>query len=397
MSHRRHRVVAVSLFALVATVASPSDSRQSASGSGAHDSALWPGLEVGPDVVGYEVKYRYDTTRDFPGTPNRKRPVQISLWYPASSSDGTSRVTSEDYFLSAATEIDFSPPDDSRRNRHLDQVRAAAVDAGADPVRFDHFLGLGTLAYRDAPPARGRHPLVVFVPGHGAPAFQNTVAFEYLASHGYVVASFPSVGADGREMTDDDAGATAQVRDIEFVIRELNKTDTVDSERVAIVGYSWGGLTAVLAAMRGVKASAVVSISSTLMVKRGHVLGRSLPGYSPDALEMPILMMIADGPFEARDFGFFSELPRGRALLLRFPGLRHGDFASTIIRFFVQTRGDTGGRGVTHIDTAYATQCRYLLAFLDAYLRDSVTGKAFLASKPVDNGIPEGIVKITRN
>ena len=72
------------------------------------DDPLWPGLEPGPHAVGYRVEHLYDSSRTFPGTPESERPVQISLWYPASSVEGHSPARWKDYFLSAATEIDFS-------------------------------------------------------------------------------------------------------------------------------------------------------------------------------------------------------------------------------------------------------------------------------------------------
>jgi len=344
------------------------------------------------------VEHRYDVSREFPGTPDGTRPVQILVWYPASPSAAQSPMKWKEYFATAATEIDFTEPDDIRRWSHLTEVRAAALESGAQPERFDHLLHSDTHAYRDAPSQGTDHPLVVFVPGHGAPAFQNTVACEYLASHGFVVAAFSSVGAAGREMTGDDEGVTAQVRDIGFVIRVAGEVAPVDPERVAVVGYSWGGLTAVFAAMRGMEVDAVVSIEPTLMVQKGHALARALEGYAPGALKIPVAVMIADSPkFKARDLGFFDELPHGRGLLLRFPGLTHGDFASTIIRFFIDTRNDDEEGDAARVDMAYAVQCRYLLAFLDAHLRGGTDGRAFLGREPAGNGIPSGIVAVTRN
>ncbi len=360
--------------------------------------ALWPGLEPGPYMVGYKVKHLYDSTRTFSDIPESKRPIQISLWYPASSVEGHSHVSWQDYFLSAATEIDFSKPDDARRAQHREAVREAATGAGADPDRFQQLLELETFAYRDAPAADGHYPLVVFVPGGSAPAFQNTVAYEYLASAGFVVASFPSVGTKSREMTRDEAGASAQVLDIEFVLKATPDLASIDPERVALVGYSWGGLTVTLAAMRGADVDAIVAIDSSLMVKGGHALARSFDGYQPDSLQMPVMLMIADAlKWKERDVSFFDELSGKQATLLRFQDLKHGDFGSIIIRFFVHTQPGGGGRDVARIDAGYATFCRYLQAFLDAHLRDGSLGQAFLTEEPSNNDIPTGVVTIERH
>jgi len=361
-------------------------------------SRLWPGLRPGPHAVGYTIEPVYDPRRSFPGTSGKGRPVQISLWYPASSVEGLSRITWKDYFLSAATEVDFSTPEESRRTRHLEEVRGAAKKAGADTARFETLLGSETLAYPDPPVADGPHPLVVFVPGHSAPSFQNTVAFEYLASHGFVVASIPSTGASGREMTSDEAGVSAQVEDLAFVTSAVPDLLPIDRDRVGLVGYSWGGLTVTLAAMRGAKVSALVALDSTLMVKKGHTRARSFDGYDPSTLTMPVMLMIANAmAWKERDVSFFGELSGSDKWLLRFNDLKHGDFASVIIRFFVHTIPGGGGRDVHRIDAGYAAACRYLLAFLAAHLKNEPEARGFLAHSPEDNGLPEGVVSVERH
>ncbi len=365
--------------------------------SARYERSLWPDLESGSYPVGYRIEHLHDSNRSFPVGSENDRPIQISLWYPASGVDGHSLITLKDYFLSAATEIDFSEPDDARRAQHLEEVREAALGAGADSTRFDHLLALETTAYRDASAASGPFPLVIFVPGFGAPAFQNTVACEYLASNGFVVASFPSVGRDSREMTNDESGVTAQVRDIQFVIDAVRDLAPVDPERVGLIGYSWGGLTTTLSAMRGAEIAALVAIDSTLMVKKGHALARTLHGYDPESLRMPVMLMIAAAQeWKERDVSFFDELS-GSAVLVRFHDFKHGDFASTIIRFFVQTFPDGGGRDAVRIDAGYAAECRYLLAFMDAHLRDGEAGQAFLSATPAENAIPDGSVSLERH
>ena len=199
-------------------------------------------------------------------------------------------------------------------------------------------------------------------------------------------------------MTSDEAGASAQVLDIEFVSAAVRDLAPIDPERVALVGYSWGGLTVTLAAMRGADVDAVVAIDSTLMVKKGHALARSFEGYRPDSLQVPVMLMIADAvEWKERDVSFFEQLSGKHVSLLRFHDLKHGDFGSIIIRFFVHTQPGGGDRDVSRIDAGYATFCRYLLAFLDAHLRDGSVGQAFLAGEPADHGIPAGVVSIERH
>jgi pimeloyl-ACP methyl ester carboxylesterase len=375
--HPRNHVVLLSFVSVVCAWSSVCSAQ----------SALWPGLDPGPHAVGYRVEHLTDESRSFGGKPDTGRPLQVSIWYPATEMERWTPVTWNDYFLSAATETDFSRPDDARRVRHLDEVRAAAMEAGADPTRFDALLEASTIARGGARPLEGSFPIVIFVPGFGAPAFQNTVACEYLASQGFVVASFPSMGQDSRAMTHDEAGVTAQVRDIAFVIRAVSERYPVQRDRVGLVGYSWGGLTATFAALRGVKVDAVVAIDSTLMVKKGHALARTMEGYAPESIRIPAMLMIAAAKeWKERDVSFFDELSGADAIMLRFHDFTHGDFGSVIQRFFVHTLPDGGGRDIPALEAGYASECRYLGAFFDAYLRDGAEGRNVLLADP-PNGV----------
>ena len=59
----------------------------------------------------------------------------------------------------------------------------------AEAAAFDRFLAAKTIAVKDAPAAVGRFPVVIYHPGLGGSYEDNSVLFEYLASHGYLVLS----------------------------------------------------------------------------------------------------------------------------------------------------------------------------------------------------------------
>jgi hypothetical protein len=77
--------------------------------------------------------------------------------------------------------------------------------------------------------------------------------------------------------------------------------------------------------------------------------------------------------------------------MLRFNDFLHGDFASTIIRFMLETRRDDVDRDVDRIRIGYAGMCRYLGAFFSAAL---ATDGGERISLPVLDGFPDGIVTI---
>ena len=82
----------------------------------------------------------------------------------------------------------------------------------AADARFDSLLSTNGAAARNAPPAPGKHPAVVYSLGHDMHSLENIVLWEYLASHGYVVAVTPSVGHQSVAM--EQVGPTSAVIEV---------------------------------------------------------------------------------------------------------------------------------------------------------------------------------------
>lgn len=62
-----------------------------------------------------------------------------------------------------------------------------------DSTSFDRLMAVQTAACADAPSGPGRFPLVLYSGGWFNRAPDNTILFEHLASHGFVVASVPQL------------------------------------------------------------------------------------------------------------------------------------------------------------------------------------------------------------
>jgi dienelactone hydrolase len=356
---------------------------------------LWSHLEAGKYEVGLRQLHGTDPGRPF-GNGTRPRVLQVLLWYPATESG---RPTSyEDYFHLAASELASTEPSAEEAAEHLLDVRGMALESGADACRFDAFLKTRARARLGAKPVKERFPLVVFSPGSGAPAFQNTVVCEYLTSHGFLVAASPSVGPVSRRMPGTTEGLEAQAADIRLAIDTVARLDIAPPEKVGLFGLSWGGMAVLLQTMNDDTVDAVAALDPTVMVKRGRLLGKRVPGFRPDRLTVPTIFMIAAAKeWKERDVSFFDELGHTESALLRFGDFTHGDFASIIVQFFVATKPGHDGRDLDRIGIGYSTMCRYLLAFFSARLKDDSASEEFLMARPDELGIPEGVVEIQRN
>ena len=160
----------------------------------------------GPHAVGVKVVQQYDRSRlyktavdQYTGEPargERARPIQAIVWYPADG--GGKRVSFRDYLETAATEDDFG-----RGRAEVKRLTEASIDAGAGTRRAALLRDLARpmLAVRDARPREGSFPVAIYAPGFFANAIENADLCEYLASHGYIVLSSPSLGEHRRAPT----------------------------------------------------------------------------------------------------------------------------------------------------------------------------------------------------
>jgi len=209
----------------------------------------------GSHAVGLKVVEQYDFSRTYHPvtddlgksyTKERVRPLQTLIWYPAEKSTGKP-MTVADYVDLLATETSFGDPH-----------RGASVE-----YQHSHMapsLGSVLWAVRDAKLASGRFPVVIYAPSFSAVASENADLCEYLASYGYVVIASPDMGETTRSMTGDLAGTSTQARDISFLVGYAQTLPNTDTSEVAVVGFSWGGLSNVVAAARDNRIDALVSL-----------------------------------------------------------------------------------------------------------------------------------------
>jgi dienelactone hydrolase len=369
----------------------------------------WGQLEAGPYAAGFTQLERYDSSRPYrsartlggkPREGERARPIHVSIWYPAKAS-GATPLTLSDYVDMAGAESRFDLPSEEQKRRGDAAIFGLPILANTTPEQRAKMRALTSHAIRDAKPAEGKFPLILYSLGSAAVAH---VTPEYLASHGYVVVQSPRLGAwagfpqDGRDPFD----LEMKLRDTDFLVNVMREWKQADLGNIGAIGFSAGGRWALAAAMKSADVHAVVSLDSVMLFN--DPLGQAwqaMPHFAPDAVRVPVLHMVRTAFAKQEDAKLWTALRYAdrTTMLFEDPELDHFDFQS-----LGYAAALAGARGAAAPKAAemFHTFNRTTLAFLDAHLKggpafNPAAGKiAHLAAEPAPlrtadllNGIEE--------
>ncbi|HTD62908.1 MAG TPA: hypothetical protein VK679_19775 [Gemmatimonadaceae bacterium] len=321
----------------------------------------------GPYAVGFKSLALWDHTRTLGSGP---RPLQVSIWYPAIPSANAQRMRVREYAW--LTTVPGRLPRDGAAAHAAGERALLSIYSTPDTARWRRALDAVTLAVGNATPAPGHFPVVVYGPGRDGVSFDNSVLMEDLASHGYLVIASPSWGPAGPMPSGFD-GLECEARDMEFLLAYARRLPTADTTRTAVMGYSWGGMSDILVAMRNASIDAVVTLDGSI----GYWYERRFKGgpfVDPDRLGVPVLFLKQAHPGDLTSYGadsvfaFFPEIRYADAYLVPLPA-RHQNFSSL-----------RNALDVDDSSAAYPRMAQYALAFLDAELKGSREGAALVAS-----------------
>ena len=350
---------------------------------------LWGKLESGPHPVGFTARFEYDDSRTFRPkfdldgkavVGERARPIQIAIWYPAEP--GKMPVMRyERYAYLVGQELEFGPLTDEIKKAGIEQFTSQRkIFSGAPDTAIAQLLNTTTAAHWNAPAAKGKFPLLVYAPGSSGTSVENPVLCEYLASHGYIVASLPSMGAYSRAASVDLTGFYAYMQDIEFVIGLMKKFPGVDSSRLGLIGFSMGGSANTLVQMRNFDVDAAVYLDTGIIYSIVGTWFRPSNYYNPADLRAPQLYFTR-GDAQDLNFKFLDLLPYADAYSLVITnGYRHVDFISDgmytgVIPGYLPDKVKNAESLNEFID-------RYSLVFLNAYIKKDPAAQDELKKKP---------------
>jgi dienelactone hydrolase len=365
-------------------------------GAAADSPALWGRLTPGPHTVGFRVLRHRDAARTQPD--GSRRPVQISLWYPAAGTQGAP-LRYGDYVLVSAGETTLAEPTPAEAAAALAAYRRFLASNGVPEAGVAAWMEAPLAAHRDAPAVRAPSPLVLIAQGNGGAVQDQAVLGEFLASHGFVVATCPSPVRLGARMESDAdvlPVAEAQALDLAFALDVLRRDRRVHTHGLGLVGYSFGARAALLLAARQPAAKALVSLDGGIGTASGG------PWLTPSALDrarfrVPILHVYEEvEAFMRPDFTLLDSLAGAEQLRLKVTGLHHMDlitlgFASAALPELGMPAPERAALG-----ERLAATFTYALRFLQANVSADAAARRFVAREPSANGYPAALLAGSR-
>jgi len=215
--------------------------------------------------AGYQAYTFTDSSRLYKpaangNSPLRYRPVVLDVWYPIGTTANTAALPFRYYlslFEQRANYFQDSIKLDGITDELLQYFTAHTGKEGAAA------MDLHTYSYLNAAPEKGRFPLIIYMAAFNGMSYENVPLFEYLASHGYIVAAVSSIGRYPGNMTTKYPDLLEQVNDGQAAIRHLQCQHNVDTSRIGVMGYSYGGLAASVLAMQNYQVKALLSLDGS--------------------------------------------------------------------------------------------------------------------------------------
>lgn len=349
-------------------------------------------LPYGKYDVGFKHYIRYDSTRTYERLSDwtkkaTARPIPISIWFPSLRQTQNSQMTIEDYMVILKEEEEWEV---LPNERILDWFYYSNSDENKNHLKEK------VKAIKNAKVFQNKFPVVVYSPSYQASSVENFALCEFLASQGFVVISSPSRGTDNRFL---DGGTTrdieTQARDIQFLINEIENLPFADNNNLAVMGFSFGGISNVLAQMMDKRIKAIICLDGSIKYQYQKI--QASPYFNLFKVDVPFIFMSQkDIPTEVMKedkidstlntkFEFYDSVKYSNAYYFKFSNMTHSYFSSMGVLF--QDRDIRQDKSDTEIMDSYRWVNIYTLNFLNAFLNNQNRGKAFLENQPADNGV----------
>jgi len=326
--------------------------------------------------AGFKVVRMVDRTRIYkPNTDTTDylhfRPIDIDVWYPANTAQTDSALNFK-YFLDLF----------GRRANYYTASKAGDSLAAQFGKSFcDGFkcststklFGYKTGSYKDAKPAEGKFPLIVYLASFNGMGYENSILLEELAKKGFVVVSLSSIGRYPGDMSMKNGDMMEQVNDALAALKQLKNSPDIDFSNIGVLGYSWGGVSGAMlaAATPGVKC--LISFEGSEFHHYNYDKNedadfdgiKNSPAFKKMALNVPYLRFesspLSKDTKKDSAYNFTEKLSANR-LILKVDSAEHQDFCSLPVVTRLSGNCPKGG--------LYDTVCALTISYLQEHLQN---------------------------
>jgi dienelactone hydrolase len=332
----------------------------------------------------HDYQRTYYRRQDYFGTPFtgvRARPIQICIWYPALDQDESIKMTYGEYVFPNPEDNSFFDFVSTLQQRELGFLGALFANNTGGAIDA---MSVETNAIKNAPPASGPFPIILYFPEIGFGYSSNMVMAEYLASMGYIVVSVHSYGTSSRNPEQNQADLEYFIRDMEFALAEVSQLEFSDSDKIGTMGVGFGGLAALILQMRNSDVGAVCSLEgwNILSERIDFVTGAS--HYSTLAMNVPLLQFLRgeDSLYNTLEVESYDYSVRYMA---KFADAEMGCFTGyNGIRDYIL---DSVSLNPTISRPDYETGCHLIGEFFNAYLNQNETSLKLITEPSGELGI----------
>lgn len=291
--------------------------------------------------VGYQNITTTDSSRNYKPAISKSdkfyyRPVEIDIWYPAINIENKLPIPYGEFLNLLEQRSNRFQNDTVYKSLTTELVQYLSINLHiGDTSKLTH---LKTSSYLNAAAIREPFPSILYLSAYNGMSYENLNLFEWLAAHGYIVACITSVGRYPGNMSTKSADLMEQVYDGYFTLNLLKTRVDVDSTKIGAIGYSWGGLAALILAMKTIDLKAVLSLDGSEM----HYYGESTEedkdfnelknSTSFQINKMNVPYAYFESGFKQNDREVDSifnihTLTNNQELYIHFPGATHEDFS----------------------------------------------------------------------
>lgn len=265
------------------------------------------------------------------------RPVDIDIWYPTEASLADSLITFGGYLKLFEERVNFYTASDAGNG--MASKFAQMLSEGFKCADSTRLLKLATQTYKNAPTLEENFPVIVYMASYNGMSYENYLLFETLVKKGFIVIGVNSIGRFPGDMTMKKEDAMEQVHDALASIKYLKMYKNIKFDNVALMGYSWGGLTGALVAAKIPNVKCIVSLEGSEFHHYGYNKEedanfegiRNSSDFEQMALKSPYLRFESNPVNQktAKDsLNNFLERVSANYTILKLDSAEHGDFSA---------------------------------------------------------------------